>query len=825
MPNRCRGALTVALCVLVCTLAYTAHADSEEIPGTRMRVDWPALVARGDVTLSKPPGDSYQGLILGNGDVGVSLFGPPDRLTLHIGKNDLWDYRDAMDAKRPVSHEEFLAKYADPNKPAVANYLFDPNVDAHNVDIRKTYEDPAPSSKPAGQLRFRTRAKPQAPDSKYVANLDLWNAEATASGGADAPSLRTFVAYPRNVICAVFDPGNAAEFDIELARHKDATGNIPDGPIVGADQRDLWVRYRFPADPATYPDGFEYAMVARVMSTVDVRAVPEFAKVTQYVWHRGNVETVESAAVAHVSKASGPVTVMLAIYTTRDDPDPFERARAELEAATKAGLDGLTREHRAWWRDYWRRSFVFLDGKHDTLNHDWFFNQYLLACAFRPGKVAPGLFGAWAWEDFPWFGNDYHWDYNMQQAVWGAFSGNHLEQVVPYEDAALSLLPAATADARETYGIDGAKFFLTSYPRKYRHNPFPLLHYDKMMSLNGWVAHPLWWKYLYTQDREYLRTRAYPLMREAAKFYAAYATRDADGKYDIAPTAAWDVDFTPHLKFNRSFPMDLSFAKYLLRSSVQASEILNVDADLRARWTVVADHLRAYPMDAKHPGGPVFTAYEGSTANYHFPLATMMIFPGDDVGLHSPADVRETALRTLAPMTYSGDEHLLKAVQRVRMGVDDMDAWERQLASTTRANGTISYPGQPSFWIHGCGNTLWASESILQSYTGVIRVAPVKRNVTARFANLRAVGAFLVSGEIRGGGEIAYLSIESERGGRCRLMTPWDGEVRIRELPSLQFAWAESKEGVVAFDTIAGKRYILDRPFQPWEQMPNSAVP
>jgi hypothetical protein len=176
-------------------------------------------------------------------------------------------------------------------------------------------------------------------------------------------------------------------------------------------------------------------------------------------------------------------------------------------------------------------------------------------------------------------------------------------------------------------------------------------------------------------------------------------------------------------------------------------------------------------------------------------------------------------------MTYSGDEHLLKAVQRVRMGVDDMDAWERQLASTTRANGTISYPGQPFFWIHGCGNTLWASESILQSYTGVIRVAPVKRNVTARFANLRAVGAFLVSGEIRGGGEIAYLSIESERGGRCRLMTPWDGEVRIRELPSLQFAWAESKEGVVAFDTIAGKRYILDRPFQPWEQMPNSAVP
>ena len=434
------------------------------------------------------------------------------------------------------------------------------------------------------------------------------------------------------------------------------------------------------------------------------------------------------------------------------------------------------------------------------------------------------MFGAWAWEDYPLFGNDYHWDYNMQQGVWGAFSSNHLEHVVPYEDAALALLPAAITDARETYGIDGAKFFLTSYPRNYRHNPFPLLHYDKMMSLNGWVAHPLWWKYLYGQDREYLRTRTYPLMRECARFYERYLTAGPDGKYEIWPTAAWDVDFTPHLKLNRNFPMDLSFVKYLLRACVTASEVLDVDGDLRARWTKIADNLHDYPTQGT-PAGEVFTAYPGAGAGYHFPLETMMIFPGDDIGLHSSAPLRDTALRTLAPMTYSGDEQLLKAMMRVRMGVDDSSAFEEQLRATTRGNGTRFYAGQWFFWIHASGDTIWTNERLLQSYTGVIRLAPIKRKAGARFGGLRAVGGFLVSGEIRPGGELAYAAIASEAGVACKLIRPWEGPVRVREMTSMKPIDLKDLNGVLVFATSPGATYIMDRPSDPWERMSVITIP
>ena len=176
---------------------------TETITGTKLEVDWPGLHSAQDITLTAPPTDSYQGLLLGNGDIGVSLFGPPELLTLHVGKNDLWDYRDPMDEKRPVTHQEFLKKYADASKPAVTNYLSDPAVDAHNVDIRQTYETPMPSSKPAGQIRFRTKPR----GATYQAKLHLWDAEVNATTGAGQPALRAFVPYQQNLIAAVLIPG------------------------------------------------------------------------------------------------------------------------------------------------------------------------------------------------------------------------------------------------------------------------------------------------------------------------------------------------------------------------------------------------------------------------------------------------------------------------------------------------------------------------------------------------------------------------------------------------------------------------------------------
>ena len=234
-----------------------------------------------------------------------------------------------------------------------------------------------------------------------------------------------------------YQASSGEEFDIELARHKDSTGVIPTAPEFGAEGRDVWVRYQFPPDPDTYPDGFEYVMFGRVIGGEVVKAevVGEFAKSPSL---GGGVEGVARLRM----KSSAPVTFLTAVFTTRDDKNPLQAAKAAVEAAERAGLPELRREHSQAWHEFWQRSLVQLDGR-DFLNQQWFLNLYHLASVTKPGSVGPGLFGPWAPEDFPPWGNDRHWDYNVQAALWGAFSCNHLELTAAYNDEIFDLLPCA----------------------------------------------------------------------------------------------------------------------------------------------------------------------------------------------------------------------------------------------------------------------------------------------------------------------------------------------------------------------------------------------
>jgi len=92
------------------------------------------------------------------------------------------------------------------------------------------------------------------------------------------------------------------------------------------------------------------------------------------------------------------------------------------------------------WHNFLQHSFVQLDGR-EFLNLQWFRNCYHLASVTRSGSMGPGLFGPWAPEDFPTWGNDRHWDYNVQTALWGAFSCNHLKLTRAYSDEIFDLIP------------------------------------------------------------------------------------------------------------------------------------------------------------------------------------------------------------------------------------------------------------------------------------------------------------------------------------------------------------------------------------------------
>ena len=374
------------------------------------------------------------------------------------------------------------------------------------------------------------------------------------------------MAKNRNLIVTEYQATGDEAFDIELARHKDTTGVIPTVPEFGAQGRDVWVRDQFPPDPDTYPRGFEYVMLGRVVGgdVVKAEVVRDFPRPQS---QGGGTEGLARLRL----KSSVPVTFLTAVYTTRDDSNPLKAAKAAVDAAARVGLPELRREHAQAWHEFWRRSFVRLDDR-EFLNQQWFRSLYHLASVTKPGSVGPGLFGPWAPEDFPPWGNDRHWDYNVQAALWGTFSCNHLELAKAYNDEIVDLLPCAKMMVRDYYGnIGGAKFPIVGWPRKYTAPVSSRKSEFTSPWVNGFDAQPLWWYYQYSQDKTYLREKGYPVIKACAEFYEKFVQLAPDGKYDMPPTAVWDLAFiVPDAK---NSTIDLAFAKMLLRTAVAASKV------------------------------------------------------------------------------------------------------------------------------------------------------------------------------------------------------------------------------------------------------------
>jgi len=96
------------------------------------------------------------------------------------------------------------------------------------------------------------------------------------------------------------------------------------------------------------------------------------------------------------------------------------------------------------------------------------------------------------------------------------------------------------------------------------------------------------------------------------------------------------------------------------------------------------------------------------------------------------------------------------------------------------------------------------NESLLQSYDGVLRVAPATpAQGQARFT-LHAVGGFIVSAEVVDGIS-QWIAIESQRGGECRIVNPWPEAYIYCDGDRLQ----SDRASTLQLATRAGQRWLL----------------
>jgi len=122
----------------------------------------------------------------------------------------------------------------------------------------------------------------------------------------------------------------------------------------------------------------------------------------------------------------------------------------------------------------------------------------------------------------------------------------------------------------------------------------------------------------------------------------------------------------------------------------------------------------------------------------------------------------------------------------------------------------FDYMMHMGFWCENFSLPAVLNECMMQSYAGPIRVFPNTRNLgPARFENLRAVGAFLVSATYDGD-KVTQLSLYSQKGKTAKLVSPWaEKGLRVARGSDHRQMQAAIKDDVAIFATRADETYLI----------------
>lgn len=150
------------------------------------------------------------------------------------------------------------------------------------------------------------------------------------------------------------------------------------------------------------------------------------------------------------------------------------------------------------------------------------YGRYLLISSSRTKGVPANLQGLWTphlWS--PWRGN-YTMNINLEENYWPAFVTNLAEMSEPLDGFLGSLAENGRYTAKNFYGINKGWCASHNSDLWAMTNPVGENRESPMWSCwnmgGAWLVETLWERYQFTQDKNYLRNVAYPLMKGAADF-------------------------------------------------------------------------------------------------------------------------------------------------------------------------------------------------------------------------------------------------------------------------------------------------------------------
>lgn len=538
------------------------------------------------------------------------------------------------------------------------------------------------------------------------------------------------------------------------------------------------------------------------------------------------------------------------------ETEPDAEAQELLgEVSSENAVQELNTGRQNWWKDYWSASYVDLgtdDEKLNQIQKYYYGAQYILGSTAREDKTAPGLYGVWRVNDTPYWHGDYHMNYNFMSAFYGVNSSNRASLSLPAAEALFNFVStgekraASTAELREinssivdknieegdidpVNGIADAVLFPLGI------GPWGSVTDDTYLNEclgAGYNSYIFTQYYDYTLDENILE-QAYDYLKKCANFYEAWLVKE-DGRYNMY--AGWCEGFQ-----GKNPAVELATMQNVFKNVLSMSQILGVDEAKRPVWEDIYEDISIKPTwtaNGKTVYGLAEKRIDGSGGETDFGLWGQLysnvvmldyFLPGDGLGYFSSPEELQIARDTIDTFDSNSAQNTawnnannfpriypdaVKARYDINQVIDHL--YQNVSGGKMAANLRI-VDGQHG--VEKSGTTEAINSMMLASDKGITKIFPNwYADKDAKFANLRAKGAFTISAEYDGSlQEAKNVVINSEKGETMTFVSPWAEGVTVRDSAGNAVKteagtvpnWEDEK--TITFDTKAGETYTVEK--------------
>ncbi len=687
-----------------------------------------------------------EALPLGNGLLGALVWGDGHPLRISLDRTDLWDLRPVPEFSGPDYSYQRMRQWVKEGRIDDLHRLYD-----------KPYGNPGPTKIPAGRIELSfgeesVFAETSLDVAKAIAEMRFKNgAIVRVLVHATEPLGLISVTAGKPIVVALRAPPFAGKVSEEAGAGKISAGDLATLRYDAPQQQggDTWTGYL----QKGWGD-FRFAVVLA-------------CRPSDQGWLGA-----------------------WSICTSKEAQDPLATARKRCEDALAQGFDDLTADHDRWWTSYWKGASVSVPNA--VIERQWYLETYKFGAAARPQTPPITLQGPWTADDMkipPWKG-DYHHDLNTQLSYWPAYSGNRLDGASGYVRWLWETKGAARAWTRQFFDLPGLNVPMTADLEQRQIGGWH--QYTHSATTAAWLGHHFYLHWRYSMDRQFLKDRAYPWLRDASVFLEAVTEKGVDGKRTLPLSSSPEINDD---RLDAWFPTitnyDLALIRWTFEKTAELAKELGEQGDAE-HWCQVLAEMPELALDPQTQKLFVARDYPLPSSHRHF-SHLMAIHPLGMIRWENGPRDQTIIKASLAELDAKGTgawcgysfAWLANLAARARDG----ETAEKALRTFAEAfclrngfhcNGDQSGKGYSSFRYRPFtleGNFAAAAglqEMLLQSYSGTVRVFPAVPASwqNASFRNLRADGAFVVCAE-RKDGATQSVEIVAERGGPLRLEDPF----------------------------------------------------